>query len=203
MFKKIIIFILLFQFHFIYANEVDKEIIDPPGNAALNIIMSSLSSLKELKTKKEDTLDNINELINLQILPNLNILYATQVAIKTHWSQLNDVQKNTFEGYIIQSLIKDYSVFLTNTASLDEISIDLLPNTKRKENRAMVDINIKLNKKSQPIKVSLKMICNKKWQIYDLVFSGVSLLKNYQAQFNSHIRRKGLDSLIAKISVNK
>jgi len=43
------------------------------------------------------------------------------------------------------------------------------------------------------------MIRENKWRIYDVVFSGVSLIKNYRAQFNSHIKRKGLDSLIAKV----
>jgi phospholipid transport system substrate-binding protein len=43
------------------------------------------------------------------------------------------------------------------------------------------------------------MIRSSKWRVYDVVFSGVSLIKNYRAQFNSHIKRKGMDSLIAKI----
>jgi phospholipid transport system substrate-binding protein len=40
------------------------------------------------------------------------------------------------------------------------------------------------------------MIRSSHWRVYDLVFSGVSLIKNYKAQFNSHIKRKGMDSLI-------
>jgi hypothetical protein len=44
------------------------------------------------------------------------------------------------------------------------------------------------------------MIRSSHWRVYDLVFSGVSLIKNYKAQFNSHIKRKGMDSLIKKIN---
>jgi phospholipid transport system substrate-binding protein len=38
------------------------------------------------------------------------------------------------------------------------------------------------------------------WRIYDVLFAGVSIIKNYQAQFNSHIKRKGMDSLVKKIT---
>jgi len=46
--------------------------------------------------------------------------------------------------------------------------------------------------------ISLKMIRSSQWRVYDVVFSGVSLMKNYRAQFDSHIKRKGIDSLVAK-----
>ncbi|MEO1940603.1 MAG: ABC transporter substrate-binding protein, partial [Candidatus Thioglobus sp.] len=53
--------------------------------------------------------------------------------------------------------------------------------------------------------ITLKLIRDDRWKIYDVIFSGVSVVKNYRAQFNSHIKRKGLNSLIKKITlkVNK
>jgi phospholipid transport system substrate-binding protein len=100
----------------------------------------------------------------------------------------------------VQSLIRDYAGFLVNVHSLDEVSINALPKVKRKKNRAIVPIELTLGGGSKSIKLSLKMIYTDKWRIYDLVFSGVSLMKNYRSQFDSHIRRKGIESLITKIS---
>ena len=42
------------------------------------------------------------------------------------------------------------------------------------------------------------MIRLNSWYVYDLVFSGVSIVKNYEAQFNSYIKRKGLEALIER-----
>jgi len=36
------------------------------------------------------------------------------------------------------------------------------------------------------------------WHVYDVVFSGVSIVKNYRAQFDSYIKRKGLEALITR-----
>jgi hypothetical protein len=58
------------------------------------------------------------------------------------------------------------------------------------------------------------MIYSQQWRVYDVVFSGISLIKTYKAQFDSHIKRKGIDSLTcgvllsvigpsAKIEANK
>jgi ABC-type transport system involved in resistance to organic solvents, auxiliary component len=57
---------------------------------------------------------------------------------------------------------------------------------------------ITINDDPKPLIISLKMIRSNQWRVYDVVFSGVSLMKNYRAQFDSHIKRKGINSLIAK-----
>ena len=80
---------------------------------------------------------------------------------------------------------------------LDSIKITADPRVKRKGNKAIVKLLISINGSSKPVAVSLKMILQDDWAIYDVVFSGVSLVKNYKATFNSHIKRKGIESLIA------
>ncbi len=42
----------------------------------------------------------------------------------------------------------------------------------------------------------LKLDSDGKWRVYDVVFDGVSLLKNYRVDFREHIQKDGLDSLI-------
>jgi phospholipid transport system substrate-binding protein len=79
-------------------------------------------------------------------------------------------------------------------------SLFLLLTKKTPNNKAIVKLLIAFNDTQTPFKITLKMIHSDRWRVYDLVFSGVSLIKNYRAQFNSHIKRKGLDSLIKKIN---
>jgi phospholipid transport system substrate-binding protein len=95
-------------------------------------------------------------------------------------------------------LIKDYVGMLYSYKDIDYVEIALQQNVLRKDNRALVNLEIKANAESKPSVITLKMIRDGRWRIYDVVFSGVSVVKNYNAQFNSHIKRKGLDSLIQK-----
>ena len=181
-------------------NDSIAEVIDPPGASALNIIVSNLSSLKELRKKNMASVENIEHLIKVKLLPNIAVAISTELALKKHWHKLNLQQKLIFQTYIVQSLIKDYAGMLGAYDKLDSINISIDPKIKRKDNKAIVKLIIYFSNNPKPINVSLKMIRSSQWRAYDLVFSGVSLIKNYRAQFDSHIRRKGIDSLVNKIS---
>ncbi|RUM78756.1 MAG: ABC transporter substrate-binding protein [Candidatus Thioglobus sp.] len=181
-------------------NDSVAEIIDPPGAAALNIIVNNLSSLKALRKQNKASIENVEHLIKVKLLPNIATNIATELTLKKHWLKLSDQQKSIFKAYIIQSLIRDYAGILGAYDQLDSINISVDPKIKRKGNKAIVKLIIHLGDNPKPIHVTLKMIRSNQWRAYDLVFSGVSLMKNYRAQFNSHIRRKGIDSLVSKIS---
>jgi len=219
MFKRLIIILAIVQLNLAFAmdsmngmngiptmpnpaqimNESVADIIDPPNTAALNIMMSALSSLKELKKSGKATPENIKSLIRIKLLPSIAMDVSTQLALKKHWGKLNHNQKVIFQRYISQSLMKDYAGILGSYEKLDSVNISVDSNVKRKNNKAIVKLIITLNDDPKPINITLKMIRSNQWRVYDVVFSGVSLVKNYAAQFNSHIRRKGIDSLVAKI----
>jgi len=177
-----------------------SDIIDPPGSAALNILVSSLSSLKELKKQNKGTIENIETLIRLKLLPSLDIAYSTQRALDNYYDDLTDSEKQLFETYIIESLIKDYVGILGAYQDLDSINISVGKNILRKDNRANVPLIISFSDNSQPVEVALSMVKTNSWKIYDVTYSGVSLIKNYQAQFGSMIKRKGKDFLIGIIT---
>ena len=181
-------------------NENISDIIDPPGSAALNILISSLSSLKELKKQNKGSIENIETLIRLKLLPSLDIAYSTQRALDNYYDDLTDSEKQLFETYIIESLIKDYVGILGAYQDLDSINISVGKNILRKDNRANVPLIISFSDSSQPVEVALSMVKTNSWKIYDVTYSGVSLIKNYQAQFGSMIKRKGKDFLIGIIT---
>jgi len=174
------------------------DIIDPPNSAALNIMVSALSSLKELKKQNKATKENVEALIRIKLVPNIAMGVSTKIALNKHWDGLNVQQKKFFQRYITESLIQDYVGILSSYEKLDSIQISVDPKVKRKDNKAIVKLNISINEDEKPFKVSLKMIRLNAWHVYDIVFSGVSIVKNYQAQFNSYIKRKGVDALIKR-----
>jgi phospholipid transport system substrate-binding protein len=180
------------------ANNIIADIIDPPNSAALNIMISALSSLKELKKQNQASKENVEALIRLKLLPNIAMGVSTKIALDKHWEKLNIQQKQFFQHYISESLIQDYVGILSSYERLDTIQITVDPNVKRKDNKAIVKLNITINNDPKPVVIILKMIRLNTWHVYDIVFSGVSIVKNYRAQFNSYIKRKGVDALIKK-----
>lgn len=208
MIKTALIILSILQMNFAFAQEeapkipIDKQevidILDPPGTAALNIMLSALSSFKELKKSEQASMENTTSLVKIKVLPYIAMETSTQIALEDHWNQLNAQQKQLFVNYIEHSLIKDYVGMLYSYKDIDYVEIALQQNVLRKDNRALVNLEIKANAESKPSVITLKMIRDGRWRIYDVVFSGVSVVKNYNAQFNSHIKRKGLDSLIQK-----
>ncbi|NYT52156.1 MAG: ABC transporter substrate-binding protein [Candidatus Vesicomyosocius endoextente] len=174
------------------------DMIDPPNSAALNIMVSALTSLKELKKQKRATKKNIEALTRLKILPNIAINVSTKIALNKYWDNLNIQQKQFFKYYISESLIQDYVGILSNYDKLDSVHISVDPDVKRKNDKAIVRLIININNDPIPSIISLKMIRFNTWRVYDIVFSGISIVKNYRAQFNSYIRRNGIDGLIRK-----
>ena len=212
--KKIITIVAIFFINSTFAassntekdnttNEVAQsviEIIDPPGAAALTIIVDSLSSLKELKKHNQSTIENIKALINVKLFPHLDINTALKISLKGYWEDLDFKQRQVFYKYIVQSLVNDYAAILVTYDNLDSINVSVDPKIMRKDNRALVKLRITFNDDPKVTIVSLKMIRSNRWKVYDVVFSGVSLVKNYRSQFKSYIRRNGLEALIEKIS---
>jgi len=176
------------------------DVVGPPNIAAFNIMTNALFALKKLRDQKRVTPENIEALIKAELLPYIAIDVAVRLTLKEHWSALNNQQKKAFQQYITKSLINDYAGILSTYDQLNNIKISTDPKIKRKGNKAIIKLFISFDKNQNPLKVTLKMIRLNHWRVYDLVFSGVSLIKNYKAQFSSHIKRKGLNSLIKKIN---
>ncbi len=172
----------------------------PPEIAAVHIMTEALLALKESKAQGKSSIEDVENLIVEQLLPSLDINESTKQALKKHWSDLTPKQQIILKTYIAVSLVDSYSSILASYNDLDSIKISADPKVKRKDNKAIVKLHINIGGDPKPVVVSLKMILDKDWSIYDVVFSGVSLVKNYYATFGSQIKRKGIEGLIAKAS---
>lgn len=198
-----IIWVILYTSTTFAANNTNPttNVNSSPQISALNIMQDTLSSLKKLKSSNKINAENVKILLlETKLLSDTGVRTATEMSLRKHWGELSTSQKTIFQQYIVQSLIKDYSSVFTSYDKLDKIHISIDPKVKRQDNRAIIKLVIRVNEIDKPVILTLKMIQTDRWHIYDVVFSGVSLIKNYQAQFNSHIRRKGLESLIAEVS---
>lgn len=177
------------------------------ADIALNkILNTAIKHIVDFQALNENiSIIEIKQLIKTALMPFLDSKLSTQISLKKHWDKLNNQQKNTLEQYIITSLIKDYGNILVRFKEFNKIKININPKIRTRGNKAIVEINFMTNEKNKPLMVAAKMIKNKDgiWRIYDIVFSGISLMKNYSSQFNSYIKRKGFDKFTKKYLTSK
>jgi len=170
-----------------------------PSSAALGIMIEALSSLKQYRSTDKTSFEDVEKVIVAELLPSLDIDESARQALKKYWLELTPKQQLILKTYIAVSLVDNYSSILSSYDDLNGIKLSVNPKAKRKDNKAIVQLFVTDINKDNTITVKLKMIKrHNDWHIYDAVLSGVSLVKNYKASFNSHIKRKGVESLIAK-----
>jgi ABC-type transporter MlaC component len=161
--------------------------------ATTKIIDSAISALIDLRENNLLTEDTVRNLIEREIMPNLSLDMSLTKVLRKNVKELTLKQKTLFKIYLKNSIIRDYGAILTGY----DIGPGYKLNTKTikdKGNRVLTEIKI------DDISIRLSLIKeNSNWKIYDLYFSGVSLMNNYGYYFKSYIRRKGLDSLLKKI----
>lgn len=191
---------VLFASQFTHANSFQNSSFEPssPASSAVLILSTALDDLGALKDKK--TSKSIKDFINTKIVPHLSIETSAKFALKDHWDKFNDFEKKTFSRYIERSLSRDYVSFLSSYNSENGVLIKANSPAKIQNNKAIVPITVLINGSSRPISITLRMVNDGSWKIYDVIYKGVSLAKNYRLEFNSHIRRKGVPSLIKKIN---
>ena len=65
----------------------------PPEVAAVHIMTDALLALKESKAQGKSSIEDVENLIVEQLLPNLDITESTRQALKTHWDELKPQQQ--------------------------------------------------------------------------------------------------------------
>ncbi len=172
-----------------------------PDQAALSIIKNSVDSILTLNNKDRKDFAQISTLLNSVLIQHIDITSATEFALRKHWSEFNQTQKSIFEAYILKSIINDYSnILLVSNSELSNVKFTLDPEIKRKGNKAIVTLMARFQADTPAIPFSLRMIKGESWKIYDLIFSGVSLMKSYRAKIGNQIKRRGLNATLARLS---
>tara|TARA_B100000795_G_scaffold109504_1_gene80815 strand:- start:1633 stop:2265 length:633 start_codon:yes stop_codon:yes gene_type:complete len=163
-------------------------------NAILNDV---LCSFIDLQAGNNGTLSSTLNLTKKKILPYIDLEYSTEIALASHWGQLEPLEKKIFERDIKNSLIEEYVSILTDLTSWNEITISVNENYSQNENIARVQVSIALA--SENTTVTLKLIRKNRWKIYDLEYQSISIVDMEKMGYDSKIKRQGIDKLIKKM----
>lgn len=157
-----------------------------------------LKILEDNKAVYEKDPDQIYVLVNDIILPHLDFVAMSKLALGANWRKANKEQQQQFVDAFKSMLIRTYSKSLTEYTGQ---KIEFLPYRPPAEGKITVTVKTEIkqdNGPSIPIDYRLR-IKDDIWKVYDIKIDGISLVTNYRNSFASDIRKVGMDGLITKL----
>ena len=172
---------------------------DGPIEQVEAILNDVVCAFIDLHNQNNGTFSSTLNLTKKKILPYINLEHSTELALGDYWTSLNLQQKKIFERDIKNSLIKDYVGILTEIKDWEDINIKVDKNYTQNSNKARVKIMASLSPETFDAAVTLKLINNNSWKIYDLEYQSISILDIEKIGYDSKIKRQGIDKLIEKM----
>ena len=172
---------------------------DGPIEQVEAILNDVVCAFIDLHNQNNGTFSSTLNLTKKKILPYINLEHSTELALGDYWTSLNLQQKKIFERDIKNSLIKDYVGILTEIKDWEDIKIKVDKNYTQNSNKARVKIMVSLSPETFDASVTLKLINNNSWKIYDLEYQSISILDIEKIGYDSKIKRQGIDKLIEKM----
>ena len=177
---------------------IDNNHISPAVQAE-TVINNSFCALIELKKQNKYQDTYVLNLIREQVFPFINIEYTTKLALDEIWDALKPNQKKIFEQDLTKS-IESYTPLLTDYDKFEDIYFEVSKNITFDGNKARVKIYTSTGSNRETTSITLKMVKNNdRWQIYDLVYQGISILFIERMSYGSKIQRHGLTKLLRRI----
>jgi phospholipid transport system substrate-binding protein len=192
MIKKISIFLVLI---FISFPTFSIEGPDVFLKKSVDEISNLVSENKERFEKDEDFL---RYKMNTIVMPKLDIPLMSKIILgKKIWTSMSEQQKADF---ILAFKYRMTSTYMKSITAFDGEKIEFLPfEPGKKPNVAFVKSKYIIA--AGNIDVDYRLINNSNgWKVYDIIFEGISLMKNYRADFRQHVSERGVDSLIQSLN---
>jgi phospholipid transport system substrate-binding protein len=139
----------------------------------------------------------IEERLRAIILPRLDFITMTKLAVGRPWVDATSDQKRALVREFRDLLVRTYSRSLTEYEDQKLAFQPLEPGSK--PDRATVRLRIIENDGSKvPVHFSLHHK-DGEWLVFDITIDGVSLVKTYRSSFTSQIQEGGIDGLVARL----
>ena len=153
--------------------------------------------VSKYKDKFESDEDFLRSKMNSEVMPKLDIELMSKIILgKKIWTTLTENQK---ENFVESFKYRMTSTYMKSITAFDGEKVVFLPfNPGPKKNLAYVKSKYLIP--GGDIAVDYRLIKKANgWRVYDIIFDGISLMKNYRADFREHVKDKGIDSLITSL----
>ena len=172
---------------------------DDPVEQVEAILNDVVCAFIDLQNQNNGTLTSTLNLTKKKIIPFIDLEYSTEIALDKYWSSLDKVQKKIFERDIRKSLTNEYIGILAEINQWEDITISVIKDFTQNGNTARVKILVSLDNTNNQASVTLKLIKNKRWKLYDLEYQSISILDIEKIGYDSKIKRQGIEKLVERM----
>ena len=164
-------------------------------------LKDSVQEISLLVSKYKDRFETDEEFLrdkmNSSVMPKLDIKLMSKIILgKKIWTEMSDSQKDDFVEAFQYRMTSTYMKSIT---AFDGEKVVFLPyEPGKRENIAYVKSKYLIP--GGDIAVDYRLIKkSEEWKVYDIIFDGISLMKNYRADFREHVSQNGVESLITSL----
>ena len=171
------------------------------SNTPDGFLKDSVQEISLLVSKYKDRFETDEEFLrdkmNSSVMPKLDIKLMSKIILgKKIWTEMSDSQKDDFVEAFQYRMTSTYMKSIT---AFDGEKVVFLPyEPGKRENIAYVKSKYLIP--GGDIAVDYRLIKKSdEWKVYDIIFDGISLMKNYRADFREHVSQNGIESLIISL----
>ena len=164
-------------------------------------LKDSVQEISLLVSKYKDRFETDEEFLrdkmNSSVMPKLDIKLMSKIILgKKIWTEMSESQKDDFVEAFQYRMTSTYMKSIT---AFDGEKVVFLPyEPGERENIAYVKSKYLIP--GGDIAVDYRLIKkSEEWKVYDIIFDGISLMKNYRADFREHVSQNGIESLITSL----
>ena len=164
-------------------------------------LKESVQEISALVIKYKDRFETDEEFLrdkmNSSVMPKLDIKLMSKIILgKKIWTEMSESQKDDFVEAFQYRMTSTYMKSIT---AFDGEKVVFLPyEPGKRENIAYVKSKYLIP--GGDIAVDYRLIKkSEEWKVYDIIFDGISLMKNYRADFREHVSQNGIESLITSL----
>ena len=171
------------------------------SNTPDGFLKDSVQEISLLVSKYKDRFETDEEFLrdkmNSSVMPKLDIKLMSKIILgKKIWTEMSESQKDDFVEAFQYRMTSTYMKSIT---AFDGEKVVFLPyEPGERENIAYVKSKYLIP--GGDIAVDYRLIKkSEEWKVYDIIFDGISLMKNYRADFREHVSQNGIESLITSL----
>jgi phospholipid transport system substrate-binding protein len=171
-----------------------------PVDRVRDTLESALRILNDPALQGADKKDARRQRVQKLIASRFNYAEMAERSLDSHWAKLSREQRQAFVALFGELFERSYSRLVLN--SLPDRQITYAGETVN-GTRALVK-TIVVDKRGDRLPVDYQLRRPKaEWEMFDVVIDGVSIVNNYQSQFNKIIQTSSFDDLMKKMRVKR
>ena len=155
-----------------------------------------LDALREHEGEPEP--QELYDLVREEVVPHINMKLVTRFAMGQHWNAASSEQRRAIAEELTTLLIRTYSEPLLEYD--DEEVVYGSARVDEERGRASMSMEVEQSDgPAIPVTYQFRKREDDPWQVFDVSVEGVSLVTSYRDNFNSEIRRNGVEGLLEKL----